>query len=149
VTRLLWTVQILLAGVFLCSGAFKLLLPIALLQPQLPLPGAFIRFIGTVETLGAVGLVLPALLRIRPGLTPLAAAGLVILMTGATLLTPSFVGGDLVPALLPLVLGLLAALVAYGRWRIAPISARPRQRGRPVRSAAHYRTPTHPLVAAR
>jgi hypothetical protein len=106
------------------------LLPVELLQPQLPLPGAFIRGIGTLETLGAVGLVLPALLHIRPVLTPLAAAGLVMLMTGATLLTPSFVGGALAPALLPLALGLLTGLVAYGRWRLAPIRARSPQRRR-------------------
>ena len=120
-TRALWIVQVLLALVFLFSGSFKLVLPIETLQQQLPLPGAFIRFIGTVETLGAIGLILPSLLRIRPTLTPLAAAGLVIVMTGATLLTPIFMDGDLLPALLPLTLGLLAAFVAYGRWRVAPI----------------------------
>lgn len=119
-TRVLWILQVLLAAVFLFSGSIKLLAPIELLQQQLPLPGAFIRFIGTVEVLGALGLVLPSLLRIRPVLTPLAAAGLVIVMAGATVLTPVF-DGDPGPALLPLVLGLLAATIAYGRWRVAPI----------------------------
>jgi DoxX-like family len=121
VNRLLWSLQLLLAAVFLFSGAFKLLAPIDVVQQQLPLPGAFIRFIGTVETLGAIGLVLPSVLRIRPSLTPLAAGGLVILMSGATVLTPSLVGA-LLPALLPLALGVLAAGVAYGRWRVAPIA---------------------------
>ncbi len=123
-TRMLWILQVLLAGLFLFAGGFKLLAPIDLLQQQLPLPGLFIRFLGSVELLGALGLVLPSLLRIRPLLTPLAAAGLVIVMTGATLLTPSFMAGALAPALLPLVVGLLAAAVAYGRWRVAPIQMR-------------------------
>jgi DoxX-like family len=77
-----------------------------------------VRFIGVAEVLGAIGLVLPGLLRIRPGLTPLAAAGLLIIMTGATVIT--LVGGDIAPALIPLGLGLLSAFVADGRWRLAP-----------------------------
>jgi len=71
-----------------------------------------------VEVLGALGLILPGLLRIRPGLTPLAAAGLVIIMIGATVLT--FAADGFAMALPPLVVGILAAFVAYGRWRLAP-----------------------------
>jgi hypothetical protein len=125
-SRILWFVQALLALIFLFSGLFKLLAPSDLLQAQIPLPEPFIRGIGLLETLGALGLVFPAWLRILPGLTPLAAAGLVVLMTGATLLTPVFNPGELAPALLPLILGLLAALVAYGRTRLAPIAPRRR-----------------------
>jgi uncharacterized membrane protein YphA (DoxX/SURF4 family) len=131
VTYVLWTVQALLALVFLLSGGMKLALPLDVLAEQMPLPGLFARFLGVAETLGAIGLILPTLLRIRPGLTPLAAAGLTIIMAGATLLTPSLTGGELVLALLPLVLGILAAFVAYGRWRLAPISS---QRGRSRRA---------------
>jgi DoxX-like family len=68
------------------------------------------------------GLILPGRLRIRPGLTPLAAAGLVIIMLGATAL--GVVAGDVAMALIPLVVGLLAAFVAYGRWRLAPLRGR-------------------------
>jgi len=68
--------------------------------------------------LGAIGLILPGLLGIRPGLTPLAAAGLVLIMIGATVLT--LASGGVAPALIPLVVGLLSAFVAYGRWRLAP-----------------------------
>ena len=67
--------------------------------------------------LGAIGLILPGLLRIRTSLTPLAAAGLVIIMIGATALT--FVADGVGAAIVPLVVGLLAAFVAYGRWRLA------------------------------
>src|SRR5579864_756930 len=123
-SRLLWILQALLALVFLFAASFKLLAPIELIQPQLPLPELYIRAIGTIELLGALGLTLPALLRILPNLTPLAAAGLVILMTGATALSPSFTG-EIASAALPLVLGLLCAFVAYGRSRLAPIAPRP------------------------
>ena len=71
------------------------------------------------ETLGGIGLILPALLRIKPVLTPLAAAGLTIIMVGATVISAK---GGLKAALFPLVAGLLAAFVAYGRWRLWPIA---------------------------
>jgi uncharacterized membrane protein YphA (DoxX/SURF4 family) len=113
-TYALWIVQALLALIFLFSGGTKLILPIEALTQQMPLPGLFVRFIGVAEVLGAIGLILPGLLRIRPGLTPLAAVGLVLIMIGATVLT--LAGGEVVLALIPLVVGLLSAFVAYGRW---------------------------------
>ena len=121
--KLLWTLQILLALLFLFAGVSKLMLPLEQMNAQspVPMPGPFLRFIGAAETLGAIGLILPGLLRIRPGLTPLAAAGLVIIMTGATVV--SVVGGGPAMALLPLVAGLLAAFVAWGRWKRAPLRA--------------------------
>ena len=115
----LWIVQALLALLFLFAGGMKLVLPIEELTAQMPLPGLFVRFIGVAEVLGALGLILPGLLRIRPDLTPLAAAGLVIIMIGATGYT--LASGQVAPALLPLVVGLLAAFVAYGRWWLAPL----------------------------
>ncbi len=118
----LWIVQGLLALLFLFTGGMKLVLPIEELTKQMPLPGWFVRFIGVAEVLGAIGLILPGLLRIRPGLTPLAAAGLVILMIGATVFT--LATADIALALIPLVVGLLSAFVAYGRWRLAPLSTR-------------------------
>jgi hypothetical protein len=115
VTYALWIVQGLLALLFLWAGGMKLVLPLEKLAGPVLLPGLFMRFIGVAEVLGAIGLILPGILRIRPGLTPLAAAGLVIIMIGATVLT--LVGGDAGMALIPLVVGLLSAFVAYGRWR--------------------------------
>ena len=136
-TYALWIVQALLALVFLLSGGMKLVLPLDVLTEQMPgLPGLFIRFIGAAETLGAIGLILPSLLRIRPGLTPLAAAGLTIIMTGATLLTPALTDGQIVLAALPLALGSLAAFVAYGRWRRAPIRSQRARDGRPALQTA-------------
>ena len=120
-THALWIVQGLLAALFLFAGGTKLILPLDVLMSmgspnQIQLPGWFVRFIGVVEVLGALGLILPGLLRIRPGLTPLAAAGLVIIMIGATVLT--LVADGVAPALIPLMVGLLSAFVAYGRWRL-------------------------------
>ena len=111
----LWVIQGLLAALFLFAGGFKLALPLAALAKVSPLPAAFLKFIGVCEVTGAVGLILPGLLRIRTGLTPLAAAGLVIIMIGATLVTVATQGAA--PAALPFCVGILAATVALGRRR--------------------------------
>lgn len=119
----LWVVQVLLALLFLWAGGMKLVLPLEKLAGPVHLPGLFVRFIGLAEVLGGIGLLLPGLLRIRPVLTSWAAAGLVIIMIGAVGMT--FVGGGSVGmALIPGVTGLLAAFVAYGRWRLAPHGSR-------------------------
>ena len=116
----LWIVQILLAALFLFAGGVKLVTPIEemLKQMPLPLPGWFLRFTGVIEVVGAIGLIVPWLTGIGPGLTPLAAAGLVIVMIGAVIFT--ILAGDIAMALMPLVVGLLCAFVAYGRWRPTP-----------------------------
>jgi DoxX-like family len=120
VTYALWVVQILLAALFLFAGGMKLVLPLEKLAGPVALPGGLIRFIGVVEVLGAVGLILPAALRIKPWLTPLAALGLVIVMIGAVVIT--VIAGDPFAAVISAVVGLLAAFVAYGRRRLAPIA---------------------------
>jgi uncharacterized membrane protein YphA (DoxX/SURF4 family) len=126
-TYALWIVQVLLALLFLFAGGTKLVIPPDVLASmgspnQVQLPGLFVRFIGVVEVLGALGLLLPGVLRIKPWLTPLAAAGLVVIMLGAMALTVAADG--VASGLVPLVVGLLAAFVAYGRWRLAPHPAR-------------------------
>jgi hypothetical protein len=126
VNYVLWIVQGLLALIFLFTGGTKLILPIEVLTEQTPLPGLFVRFLGVAEVLGAIGLILPGFLRIWPVLTPLAASGLVIIVTGATVLTlVGVVPVGAAMALIPLVVGLLSAFVAYGRWRLAPLGRRP------------------------
>jgi hypothetical protein len=114
----LWIIQVLLALLFLSGGGVKLVLPLDKLAGPIALPGLFLRFIGVCEVLGGLGLILPVLLRIRPGLTPLAAGGLVIIMIGAIVLP--LTSGDVKSALFPMVVGILAAFVAYGRWRLIP-----------------------------
>lgn len=114
----LWIIQVLLALLFLFAGGTKLILPIEVLTSmgspnQVHLPPLLIRLIGVCEVLGALGLILPGLLKIRPQLTWLAAASLIIIMIGATVLT--FVADGIGPAIVPLVVGLLLAFVAYNR----------------------------------
>jgi len=116
----LWIVQALLGALFVFSGVMKFVMPVEEMTKQMPgMPGWFLHFIGVAEILGGLGLVLPGLVRVRPGLTPLAAAGLVIIMIGATVVSAMI--GPLPMAALPFVVGVLAAFVAYGRWRVAPL----------------------------
>src|SRR4051794_22719727 len=110
----LWVVQGLLAAVFLFAGSMKLIMPIEAMKGPVDIPGWFIRFIGVVEVLGAIGLIVPALTRIQPRLTPLAAAGLVIIMIGAVVVT--LIGREIGGAAISALVGVLAAFVAYGRW---------------------------------
>jgi len=110
---MLWTVQVLLALLFLFAGSMKLILPAGMLTALFPLPSLFMRFIGVAEVAGALGLILPGLLHIRPGLTPLAACGLIIVMIGATVLTLGSMG--VAAALMPLMVGLLCAFIVYNR----------------------------------
>ncbi|HEY7473291.1 MAG TPA: DoxX family protein [Gemmatimonadota bacterium] len=119
--RLLWIVQVMLALLFLFAGGTKLVMSGEQMTAQVAMPVLFLRFIGVCEILGALGLILPGLLKIRPGLTPLAAAGLVVIMIGATVTTIVALGSAL--AVVPAIAGLLAASVAYGRWRLAPLAA--------------------------
>ncbi len=110
----LWTAQIILAAIYLFAGGFKVLAPAAQLAQQSPLPPEFLKFIGTCEILGALGLVLPGLFRIRRDLTPAAASGLAIIMIGAVVVTL----GTQPPAMaiLPAVVGIIDVVVARGRW---------------------------------
>ena len=113
--RTLWAVQGLLAGLFLFAGASKLMLPIEPMVEQSHLSAGLLRFVGVCEVLGALGLILPRRVNIMPVLTPIAAAGLVMIMIGATVLTE--MTGSLLVALFPAGTGLLAAFVMWGRWR--------------------------------
>jgi len=110
----LWTMQWLLALLFLFAGSMKLILPIAEMTRQMAFSGAFLRFIGVAEVLGAIGLILPWLLGIRRELTALAASGLVIIMVGATLVV--LTSGSRAAALMPFCTGILLLVVARGRW---------------------------------
>jgi succinate dehydrogenase/fumarate reductase cytochrome b subunit len=120
--RALWIVQILLAALFLFSGAAKFFTPAEQMTQGMPawMSISFLHFIGVCEMLGGIGLILPGLLHIKPGLTPLAAACLTIIEIGATVVT--VMAGMIATALIPLVTTVLAAFVAYGRWRLAPLS---------------------------
>src|SRR6185436_5001282 len=117
----LWIIQGLLALLFLFAGSMKFIMSVEEMNRQSPvtLPGALLHFIGVCEILGGLGLILPMLLRIKPGLTPLAALGLIVIMIGAIVI--AFIGGVPANAILPIVVLILLAFVAYGRSRAAPI----------------------------
>lgn len=120
---MLWTIQGVLALTFLMVGGMKLLTPATTLAPMTaPISVGLVKFIGLCEVTGAFGLILPGLLRIRTTLTPLAAAGLVIIMSGAT--SACLAMGRAGEAAGPAVLGVLAILIVYGRFFRAPIAQR-------------------------
>ncbi len=120
---LLWIIQSLLSLLFMFAGVMKFVMPVAEMQKGAPVvfPRWLFYFIGLCEILGGLGLILPALLRIKPGLTPLAATGLGIITLGATIVTAP---AGISMAVFPFVICLLSFFVAFGRWRLAPVRAR-------------------------
>lgn len=122
----LWVTQGLLAVAFGMAGVMKTTMPIADLARQMGWPGVLpaglVRFIGLSELAGAIGLILPAATRIRPSLTALAGLGLALVMVLAALFHIS--RGEVQALPINLTLGALAAFVAWGRFRKAPIAAR-------------------------
>jgi putative oxidoreductase len=123
----LWAAQVALAGVYVMAGSVKLSQPIeALVASGMSYAGDYpemlTRFIGTMEILGAIGLILPALTRIMPILTPLAAAGLAIIQVLAMGVHIS--RGEVGVLPVNLVLLALALFVLWGRTRQAPVSGR-------------------------
>jgi uncharacterized membrane protein YphA (DoxX/SURF4 family) len=120
----LWIVQILLALVFGLAGFMKLTQPYEKLAENMGYVKDFspntIKLIGLVEILGAIGLILPALTGILTFLTTLAAAGLALDMIGA--LYTHYRRHEYMPFMaINLVLGALAAFVAYGRFVTVPL----------------------------
>ena len=121
----LWTLQVLLATLFLWHGTFMIAPPAEMVEminaqlgERLPL------FIGVAEVLAAIGLIAPGLTRILPSLTALAAAGLMIVMSSATAL--HIARGETTSAISAAVIFVLVSVVAYGRWKIQPLRARKR-----------------------
>jgi uncharacterized membrane protein YphA (DoxX/SURF4 family) len=134
----LWVLQVLLALLFIFAGGMKLVTPYEEMAKQMAANGPvfsqpFLLFIGVAELLGGLGLILPSALRIKPGLTPLAAAGLVIIMIGAVVVT---LPAGFAMAATPLIVGLLLAFVAYGRWKLAPIPDRSQNAGSGLHSVS-------------
>lgn len=118
-----WVVSGLLALVFLGIGMSKLVMSASDLESMAEgVPVALLRIAGTAEVLGALGLVGPALTRILPVLTPIAAVGLVLTMVGATI--TNIIIGEYAIIAQTLVLGALAGFVAWARF--GPYAIQPR-----------------------
>lgn len=122
----LWIVQGVLGALFAFAGATKMFQSIPDLAASMPwiatVSPALVRFIGVAELLGGIGLILPAATRIAPGLTPVAGAGLTVVMLLASAFHVS--RGELMALPVPIVFGALASFVAWGRSTTARIGGR-------------------------
>lgn len=122
----LWAAQVALALFYASTGFMKSTQSIAELAATIhwpaDVPVALVRFIGVAELAGALGLILPSLLRIAPKLTPLAATGLVLIQVLA--IPFHLTRGEAAVVPVNLVLLALAVFVAWGRWRKSPILPR-------------------------
>jgi hypothetical protein len=116
----LWIAAGVLAAVLLVAGISKMLMP---KEKLLTFPGSgwvedfspgALRGIATLELLGAVGLILPAVLDIAPVLVPLAATGAALLFAGAVI--TRFRRGEKLTILVDLAYLALAVFVAWGRF---------------------------------
>lgn len=119
----LWVLQVLLALAFLAHGLLLLAPPAEIAaQMNAELPRWFWVFLGIAEVLAAVGLTLPGVTGILPGLVPAAAAGVMIVMICATIW--HLVRREFSSAAITLVLLAMATFTAYARWRLLPIRPR-------------------------
>jgi hypothetical protein len=115
----LWVLQILVGLFFiLASGLPKLVVPIEMLPMPIPIPTPLFMTIGVLEILGGLGLILPAVTKIKTGLVPLAAAGLVLVCIGGA--AYQMAAGEPGNMVFALALGLLCAFIGYGRWLLVP-----------------------------
>lgn len=120
----LWVLQVLLALAFFGHGCLLLFPPAAIVdQMNASLPRWFQLFLGVVEILAALGLTLPGFTRIKPWLVSCAAAGIMIVMVGATIF--HLMRSETSSAVTTVVLLAMATFVAYARWRVTPIPPRP------------------------
>jgi uncharacterized membrane protein YphA (DoxX/SURF4 family) len=119
----LWVVQVLLAAAFLAHGVMFLFPPADLIEVMnATIPPASRLFLGVAEVAAAVGLTLPGITRVQPWLVPAAAAGLIIVMIGATIF--HLARSEFSSALITALLLVMATFVAYMRWKVMPIAPR-------------------------
>lgn len=120
----LWVAQVLVALLFCAAGFTKLTTPIPQLSAMMPwageLPVSFVRTIALIDLAGGIGILLPALTRIQPRLTVLAALGCTVLQVLASLFHISRGEYSVLP--LNAVLLALSIFILWGRAKKAPIS---------------------------
>ena len=120
----LWIAQTLLASTLLFGGATKLFQPIEQVSAMWPwtgqIPIELVKFTGIIDLLGAIGLILPALLRIKPILTPMAAIGTLALMICASIFHIS--RGEASQIAPNIVFASIAIFIAWGRFKKVPVS---------------------------
>lgn len=119
----LWILQVLLAAAFAAHGVLFLAPPPELLvEMNKMLPTWFRLFLGVAEVAAAIGLILPGLTRIMPRLVALAAAGIMVVMIGATIVHA--MRAEYSSAVTTAILLVIATFVAYMRWQVKPIQPR-------------------------
>ncbi len=118
----LWVLQWVLALMFLMAGVMKMMQPQEKLAEKMGWVNDFssgaVKTIGMLEVLAAIGLVVPPLVGVARGLTPAAAAGLVLVMIGAARVHLRRKESQMV--MINMVLGMMALVVAWGRFISAP-----------------------------
>jgi hypothetical protein len=123
---ILWIAQVFLAGILIWASSMKLFRPVSQLALMWPWVGqvssVFVKFTGLVDLLGALGLLLPALLRVKPNLTPMAALSLIVLMICASAF--HIARGEAAAIGFNIVFALIAGFIAWGRFKKAPITAK-------------------------
>ena len=121
-----WVAQIILSASLIWAGGVKLFQPIGQLKTMWPWTGEvspmFVKMTGIIDLLGALGLLLPALLRIKPVLTPVAALGIVLLMIVAGAF--HILRGESEQIGVNIAFGIIAGFIAFARFRIAPIPSK-------------------------
>lgn len=121
---ILWVTQVILAATFIWAAAMKLFQPVEKLAAMWPwtdqIPGTLVKLTGVADLIGAIGLILPSLLRIRPRLTPIAAIGIILLMISASIF--HMARGEITQIGPNIVFAGMAAFVAWGRFTKAPIA---------------------------
>lgn len=133
--KALWTLQVLMAAIFMAHGVLMVAPPAAMVAMMNEQMGVALRlFVGVAEVLAAVGLILPAATRILPWLTTLAAGGLVPIMAGATVW--HLMRGEFSSAVTTTILLALLTALTYLRWKVRPIAARTLRRSGHEQTAA-------------
>jgi hypothetical protein len=115
--KALWIAQVVLAASLIWAGVMKLFSPLEKLSAMWPwvaeVPLALVKFTGVVDVLAALGLILPALLRIRPKLTAITAMGVVALMVCAGIF--HIIRGEAAVIGVNIVFAIIATFIAWGR----------------------------------
>ncbi len=122
----LWILQALLAATLIWAAMMKLGKSPQDLAAMWPWTGevspALVKLTGLADLLGGLGLLLPALLRIKPVLTPVAALGVVALMIYAGVF--HILRGEASQIGFNVMVAIMAAIIAWGRFRKAPLADR-------------------------
>jgi len=121
----LWLAQTLVALSLLAGACMKLFMPIAGLAAMMPwmgqVPECFMRGTGVIDLAGGLGIILPSLTRVRPGLTAAAAIGCALLMACAVVFHVS--RGEAMATPFNFLILVLSVFVLWGRWPRRPRSA--------------------------